>query len=301
MTQINIPQRSLAIRLLNDNDPNAIHPDNPEAADNIMALASLAAYKAFCEVGVWYESRQRHYEDAVQEAAVSLVMYTERGVRRAYSLAKKRNINWIIRFVWQGKPRTSKERANGTQTLLPIGPSLDAYDWDWLANEHPTPFDSLLGTDSMDEREACIEALYDIVVDIVSKQMGLTRRQYYTAQKDAKVLVCALRSKNTQALMHEFDCSMSEASAKLRKARKRLSAFLEEKGEEAIAQMYQGSKTWCDARAREAFVTNYVAERQATHLSSEVGYQMKREKSPSHSIIKEWTWKARALWEEEEG
>lgn len=125
----------------------------------------------------------------VQEAAVSLVMYRERGVRRAYSLAKKRNINWIIRFVWQGKPRTPKERANGTQILLPIGPSLDACDWNWLAQ----PFDSCPKADSMDERETCIEAFVDIVVDIVSKQIGLTRRQYYTAQKDAKVLVCALR------------------------------------------------------------------------------------------------------------
>ena len=50
-----------AIKLLNDNDPNAIHPDNAEAGANIMALARLAAHKAFCEVGVWHETRQKHY------------------------------------------------------------------------------------------------------------------------------------------------------------------------------------------------------------------------------------------------
>lgn len=100
--------------------------------------------------------------------------------------------------------------------------------------------------------------------------------------------------------MREFDCSLSEASAKLRKARKRLSAFLEEKGEDTVAQMYQGPKTWADARAKEAFVTNYLAERQTTHLSSKVGYQMKRKKNPAHSTVQQWTWHARALWEEQE-
>ena len=30
---------ALAIKLLNDNDPNAIHPDNPEVVANILALA----------------------------------------------------------------------------------------------------------------------------------------------------------------------------------------------------------------------------------------------------------------------
>ena len=81
---------TLAIRLLNDNDPNAIHPDNPEAAANIMALARLAAYKAFCEVGVWHENRARHYEDAIQEAAASIWQYADRGLRRAYVIASSR-------------------------------------------------------------------------------------------------------------------------------------------------------------------------------------------------------------------
>ena len=75
---------ALAIRLLNENSTNAIHPDNPEAATNIMALARLAAYKAFCEVGVWHEKRELHYEDAVQEAAASIWQYADRGPRRAY-------------------------------------------------------------------------------------------------------------------------------------------------------------------------------------------------------------------------
>ena len=34
-----------AIKLLNDNDPNAIHPETEEAGTNIMALARLAALK----------------------------------------------------------------------------------------------------------------------------------------------------------------------------------------------------------------------------------------------------------------
>jgi hypothetical protein len=61
----------------------------------------------------------------------------------------------------------------------------------------------LLATDSVDEGEASIEAFYDMVVDIVSKQMGLTRRQYDTAHKDAKTLVCILRTKNIKALPKE--------------------------------------------------------------------------------------------------
>ena len=281
---------TLAIKLLNDNDPNAIHPDNPEAASNIMALARLAAYKAFCEVGVWHEKRERHYEDAVQEAAVSLWQYADRGLRRAYVIAKKRNINWIIRYVWQGKPQTAYEKRNGYQTLLPIGPSLDACDWDWLASESPTPEELLVG-EEISEREASIEAFYDIVVDIVSKQMGLTRRQYYTAHKDAKTLVCMLGTKNTKALMAEFDCSYSGAYARLQQARQRLSAFVTEKGEDTVAQMYKGPRTWCDARARRAFITHYVAEQSAT-------YQTKREKSPPDSAIKRWRRKGRAVWHE---
>ena len=286
-----------AIRLLNDNDPNAIHPDNPEAAANIMALARLAAYKAFCEVGVWHENRQRHYEDAVQEAAASIWQYADRGLRRAYVIAKKRNINWVIRYVWQGKPQTAYEKRNGYQTLLPIGPSLDAcptqltkYDWDWLASESPTPEELLVG-EEISEREASIEAFYDIVVDIVSKQMGLTRRQYYTAHKDAKALVCVLHSKNTKALMAEFDCSSRYAYARLRQARERLCAFITEKGEDTVAQMYKGPKTWCDARARLAFITDYVAEQRAV-------YETKREKSPPDSATSRWRRKGRAVWNE---
>ena len=66
-------------------------------------------------------------------------------------------------------------KLHGYQTLLPIGPSLDAYDWDWLASESPTPEELLIG-EEISERDASIEAFVDIVVDIVSKQMGLTRR-----------------------------------------------------------------------------------------------------------------------------
>ncbi len=285
----------LAIRLLNDNDPNAIHPDNPEAGANIMALARLAAYKAFCEMGVWHEKREQHYEDAIQEAATSIWQYADRGPRRAYVIAKKRNINWIIRYIWQGKPQSAYEKRNGYKTLLPIGPSLDASDWDWLASQNPTPEEELLAQQEVSEREASIEAFYDIVVDIVSKQMGLTRRQYYTAHKDAKTLVCILRTKNIKALMPEFDCSLSGAYARLRQARERLSRFCQESGEDKVAQMYKGPKTWCDARARRAFMTHYVAEQKAT-------YQTKREKSPPDSAIKRWRRKGRAVWNElEEG
>ena len=85
-----IKTTDLAIKLLNDNDPNAIHPDNPEAGANIMALARLAAHKAFCQVGVWHETRQKHYEDAVQEAATSIRQYADRGPRRAYVIASSR-------------------------------------------------------------------------------------------------------------------------------------------------------------------------------------------------------------------
>ena len=85
-----IKTTDLAIKLLNDNDPNAIHPDNPEAGTNIMALARLAAHKAFCQVGVWHETRQKHYEDAVQEAATSIWQYADRGPRRAYVIASSR-------------------------------------------------------------------------------------------------------------------------------------------------------------------------------------------------------------------
>ena len=295
-----IKTTDLAIKLLNDNDPNAIHPDSPEAGANIMALARLAAHKAFCEVGVWHETRQKHYEDAVQEAATSIWQYADRGPRRAYVIAKKRNLNWIIRYVWQGKPQNAYEKRNGYKTLLPIGPSLDASDEEWLASENPTPFDSVLATDSVSsprssvgQREACIEAFYDIVVDIVVNQMGLTRRRYHTAHKDAKTLVCVLHSKNTKTLMSEFDCNLSGAYVRLQKARQRLSAFLEQKGEDVVAQMYQGPKTWSDARAREEFAINYVAEQQAV-------YETKKEKTPPDSAIKRWKRKARALWEVQE-
>ena len=95
--------------------------------------------------------------------------------------------------------------------------------------------------------------------------------------------------------MAEFDCSYSGAYARLRQARQRLSRFLEQRGEDTVAQMYKGPKTWCDAKARRAFITHYVAEQRAM-------YQTKREKTPPDSAIKRWRGKGRAVWNElEEG
>ena len=93
--------------------------------------------------------------------------------------------------------------------------------------------------------------------------------------------------------MSEFDCNLSGAYVRLQNARQRLSAFLEQKGEDVVAQMYQGPKTWCDARAKEEFVINYVAEQQAV-------YETKKEKIPPKSAIKRWKRKARTLWQEQE-
>lgn len=269
---------------------------NPEAGENILALAQLAVHKVFCRLGVWQERREYHREDALQEAALAITTYAHRGPRPAYVLAKKRTLSWVVQYVWQGRHRTAQEKIEGTPVLPPPPLHLDALEWEPLLKGEVdyalTPEEELINREEPQVREACIERFYDVAYDVVANRMGLTRRRHYTAENDAEVFQLTLRGYNLTGVANALGCSTDMASQRVNYARRRLAAFVEARGVEAIAGWYEGvagsgheRPVVTDVRAQQAFVAEYVAEREV-RLGAE----------PARRQREEWKSRARAKW-----
>ena len=163
----------LSVQLLQDNDPTALDTHTtPEAHDNILALARLAAHKAFVALNVPLVQRRYAWEDAVQEAALYLTDYAGHGPRPAYTIARKRVMSWVIRQLWQGRLRSAKEKQAGRPAPIPYCFSLDAMEGEaWIPDTSEysrTPEAALLAQEEVETREACIERFYDIAYDVVA-------------------------------------------------------------------------------------------------------------------------------------
>lgn len=291
----------VCVQIIRENDPRALDvTTNPEAATNIQELAKLAAYKAFCRMGVRAEDAARYREDAEQEAAVILCQYAHRCPVVAYTIAKRRLTRWIVCYVWQGKKQTPKDKREGRGTLPPPALRLTLFNGEAEYLPHHCQCASpeeLLEVEVQEDREGCVEHMFDVIYDLVAYHMGVTRLPHEKALSDARVMQLRLQGANTQALARELALSEDAALKRLRTARKRLEAFAEKKGGyQTIANMYsQGTPGRCvapDAQAREEFMLDYVGERQAKH---ETQYNRR----PPQRTIREWQNHARDLWDRE--
>jgi len=152
----------LCLQILDDNNLYDIDvKHNPEADENILALAELAVHKAFVCVQLFHESRDQHREDALQEAALAITEYAGKGPCTAYSLAKKRTISWVVRQLWQGRHQTPKDKREGKRAIPPTPFSLDAQDWEMGrggdVSYTRSPEEVMVVSEEIVARERCIE------------------------------------------------------------------------------------------------------------------------------------------------
>ncbi len=294
-------------KLLEDDDPASLDPQRDAAAvENIEELGRLAAYKAFCAMSVWHETRRSHYEDAIQEAISSIWRYRERGPRTAYGLAKKRLVNWIIEYVWQGKQRrTQEEKRLRLKTLLQLGPSLDAFEGqpcfisEWV--ESDSPEEELLGASQRHERAACIAAFYDVIIDLVANRMNLARRRHYTARNDALIFWLTLQGYSQDGIARELGISYELAGQQMRYARRRLEEFLAEQGLDEVAAWYrgvaEGEQGLDDARTKEVFVSAFV-QRACDQFQQASGTAPDRRRREHYKLQARQRWQTRQTAQE---
>jgi len=291
----------LSVQLLEDNDPTALDTrTNPEASDHILALAELAAHKAFVALNVPMVQRRGSREDAVQEAALYLTEYAGHGPRPAYTLAKKRVMSWVIRQLWQGRLRSMKEKAAGQRAPIPVCFSLDEVEGEaWLPDTSEseysrTPEAALVAKEEVDTREACIEQFYDIAYDLVAYRMGLKRSRHHAALNDTAVFGLTLRGYNYTGVAAGLGCTENLAIQRVTYARRRLATFIEAHGVEVIARWYIEAveqSGLMDVRAGQAFIADYVA-------TQEAGYRERHPTAPTpkRRLREDWKSAARVQW-----
>lgn len=289
----------LAVQLLEANDLTALnHRTTPEAHDNILALARLAAHKAFVELNVPLVQRRYGREDAVQEATLFITEYAAHGPRPAYTIAKKRVISWIIRQLWQGRLRSAKEKQAGRGAPIPYCFSLDGAEGEaWIPDTSEseysrTPEAALLAQEESDTREACIEQFYDIAYDLVAYRLGLKRCRHVAASNDTAVFQLTLRGYNYTGVAAGLGCTENLAIQRVTYARRRLAAFIAEHGLEVIAAWYReamGGVGLPNVRAGQVFVAEYVA-------AQEKRYREQYGSAPKRRLREDWRSAARMLW-----
>ena len=108
-------------------------------------------------------------------------------------------------------------------------------------------------------------------------------------ENDAEVFQLTLRGYNLTGVAAALDCSTDMASQRVNYARRRLAAFVEARGVEEIGGWYAGvgrsGNELTDVRAQQAYVAQYVAERQAAYGAE-----------PARRQKEEWKSRARATW-----
>lgn len=288
-----------AVQLLEDDDPASLNlQTTPEAYDNILALAGLAAHKAFVALNVPVVQRRYGGEDAVQEAALLISEYAGYGPRPAYTIGKKRVISWIIRQLWQGRLRSAKEKQEGRPAPIPYCFSLDAMEGEaWIPDTSEysqTPEAALVAQEETDTREACIEQFYDIAYDLVAYRLGLKRCRHVAASNDTAVFQLTLRGYNYTGVAAGLGCSENLAIQRVTYARRRLAGFIAEHGVEVIAAWYKVAEGGVgrrvpDVRAGQAFVAEYVA-------AQENRYREQYGSAPKRRLRDDWRSAARVLW-----
>jgi hypothetical protein len=200
----------------------------------------------------------------------------------------KNHLPWSVPTRRQGRHQTPKDKREGKRAIPPTPFSLYAQDWEMGRGGDGgytrSPEEVLLASEAVAAREACIERFNDVVAN----RMGLERRRHYTAENDAEVFQLTLRGYNLTGVA-ALDCSTDMASQRVNFARRRLAAFVEERGVEEIAGGYEGVASSrhvvTDVRAQKAYVAQYVAERQ-----SEYGVE------PARRQREEWKSRAQARW-----
>lgn len=291
----------LSIQILRENDPTSLDfRTNPEAGENILALAQLVAWKSFAWLGETEERWQAWGEEATGEAALIL---TERvkydyTPRLAYHFARQCCIRWVQRVVHGKLPRTEQELRDGRYTYAPPGFSLDGLEWEpLLAGEgaderYCTPEQILLAQEVRDERDICVERFHDVVYDLVVNRIQPPNK-YAVALNDAGVLQMKLQGYTPGAMAPWLGCTPRDARRRLQRARQRLMVLLDGYGVGEVAGWYAGIATGeqvlPDGRTRAAFVRCYLAEREAT-------YRQTRTTTPSAVQRKRWKRAAHEQW-----
>jgi hypothetical protein len=272
-------------------DPAPLDLGDSQIVERLYELAEFVAYKAFCLMGVDERDRRRHREDAIQEAIVVLCQYAHLGARCAYGIARRRLIHWLITYVYGGQPR----KHNQPVYLPPRAVSLDAFEREPLhivqRAGNLTPEEVLLERETLDEREASVQAMYSIVHDLIVNCIRPQRRLYATAHLDATVFQYTLRGDGWKTMVVEMGWVGGTARQRIRFARARLAQHLEQNGVENVAARYAGSaaRTIGDAAAELAYIKTMVKQRLAAHCQ-------RTGRFPHQRTVQKWAAQARREW-----
>jgi hypothetical protein len=122
-------------------------------------------------------------------------------------------------------------------------------------------------TEEEASRECCIEAMYEVIYDLVANHMGLSRRHRYTAQKDAEIFQYILRGYGAAAITHELEIAERTANQRVQFARNRLEQVMTKQGLETVAGRYSNvaSRHLSHRKARR-LVAEEVQRRSEVHL-----------------------------------
>jgi hypothetical protein len=286
------------LQILRDNDRGALDvAHNPEAGANILALAQLVAFKAFARVGASAEQWAAHGEDAIQDAACTLLEQAKYHYqpRLAYHFARKVSVRRAQRLVTRKLPATHKERRAGHHTYAPASVSLEGVVRDARQSGYPvvlsapSPEQVLLGAAEAAERDQCIDCFAEVVHHLVLTHIQPSHR-YESALKDATIFHLTLQGNGYLGIARHFGCGAEEAWRKVKRARTRLGAFLVAQGVEVVAGWYSGvasgARVLPPVRGQADFVAAFTRRREATyretHTTSPSAVQRKRWKRDAY-------------------
>lgn len=265
------------LQILRDNAHDALDvAHNPEAGANILALAQLVAFKAFARVGANEDQWAAYGEDAIQDAACTLLEQAKYHYqpRLAYHFARKVSVRRAQRLVTRKLPATHKERRAGHHTYAPESVSLEGVVQDArqigypIVLSTPSPEAVLEGQADAAERDRCIDRFAEVVHHLVVTHIQPSHR-YESALKDATIFHLTLQGNGYAGIARHFGCGQEEAWRKVKRARTRLRDFLAAQGVEAVAGWYSGvasgARVLPPVQGQADFVASFTRRREATY------------------------------------
>jgi hypothetical protein len=293
----------VAVQLLEDNRKFDLDLEqNPEAGENFIHLAQLAAWKGFARLGLPYSMWQSLGEDAVQESLCLLLQTRHKSdytPRLAYYTARQCSVRWFCRHALGLLERNLKEFQSGIARRAPVSFSLDDLEWEpRLHGEglHLHPDEVEREQERAATREAQVTQFYDIVHDLVVNHIR-PHMAHRVAANDAELFEMTLQGQNAVVIAEVMGCRWTAAKSRRTLARARLLRLLETHGLETVAGWYtdvaRGERTLPNARAQIAFVDAQVQARATA-------YHQTHGVTPQAHKYKIWKRAARFQWEKQD-
>jgi hypothetical protein len=181
--------------------------------NELLYFARYVVNKAYALAEVAVEKRGEHFRDCIQEAAYWLLKHRHRGTPYAYVVARAKVICYLRGYALIAHQTLSK--APRSHLVAPVEEEVN------------------------ETREAAVEAMGEIVYDLVANRMGLRRRCRHIAKLDVWIFNHSLRGDRIRHIMVEEGIPKTTIVGRLRYARRRLCRYLDEHGIEEVAAHYR--------------------------------------------------------------